>query len=30
MKAAMAALKDKAPGKSIQEAVRTVLEKKAS
>jgi uncharacterized protein YqeY len=30
MKAAMAALKDKASGKAIQEAVRGVLEKKAS
>ena len=30
MKAAMAALKDKASGKSIQEAVRAVLENKAS
>lgn len=30
MKAAMAALKDKASGKAIQEAVRTALEKKTS
>ncbi|MDQ6766475.1 MAG: GatB/YqeY domain-containing protein [Candidatus Eremiobacteraeota bacterium] len=30
MKAAMAALKDKASGKAIQEAVRAVLEKKTS